>query len=552
MDNPEAYLDRLKPIHLFKGLSDDELLEVLKAFTLERHSAGTLIFQEGEPGDCFYLLTQGQVKVHRRERDGALQPVAVLVPGDFFGEGAVLYGRRRSATMEAAANVEVLALDKAAFERLVQRHPALKANVLLTAESMNLLRRNPLKWLDKGEVVYLIVRKHQLRLWQALVAPVILGLLIALGAIWAAVITEQLWIAWLGAVLEAAVAAWIVWLYVDWGNDFYIVTNQRLVHVEKVVALFDSRVEAPLRSITSVDKRTDDFIQRTFGIGDVVVSTLAGPIELKSVGKPAELEDAIKEYWHRTHASNRQSELDHMAELLRDRLEHGPAPVRPPGARPPPRPPPPPLPLTRRIANFLTLSVRFEEGGAIVYRRHWFILARRIWRQTLAFIAVAVVLAVVAAGVLPFEVPWLALLLAGMAALIPLSLWWLYDYVDWLNDVYKVTNDQILAITKKPLGAETKKSARLENVQSLKYDRPGLLAIVLDYGTVVAQVVGAEFRFEGVFDPVSVQNDISRRIEAFKNKQRADEEAKKRTELADMLAVYHQVEEERRHKAAAP
>jgi len=139
----------------------------------------------------------------------------------------------------------------------------------------------------------------------------------------------------------------------------------------------------------------------------------------------------------------------------------------------------------------------------------------------------------------------------GLILLIPLVGWWVYEYVDWRNDIYMITDDQIFDISKKPLGAETKKSAPLANILSLKYDRPGIIGIALNFGTVVAQVANTEFRFEGVFDPVGVQNDVYRRIEAQTSKKKAAEEARQRDEMADWLTVYHQVEEERR-KSAAP
>jgi hypothetical protein len=101
-----------------------------------------------------------------------------------------------------------------------------------------------------------------------------------------------------------------------------------------------------------------------------------------------------------------------------------------------------------------------------------------------------------------------------------------------------VTADQIFDVNKKPLGAEVKKSAPLANVLSLKYERPGLLGVLLNFGNVVALVAGSEFRFDGVFDPVAVQNDIYRRQEAQKNKKQAAEDARLRDEMVNWLEDY--------------
>src|SRR5260370_42352047 len=101
MENPEAYLGRLKPIYIFKGLSDDEILQVAREFEPERHPAGEAIFREKDEGDSFYIINHGKVNVLRQGSGREPKILSTLAPGDFFGETALLYGRRRSATVEA-------------------------------------------------------------------------------------------------------------------------------------------------------------------------------------------------------------------------------------------------------------------------------------------------------------------------------------------------------------------------------------------------------------------------------------------------------------------
>ncbi len=100
MDNPQAYLGRLKPIHIFKGLKDDQILDFAKELEEEKHAAEETIFEEGTEGQHFFIIHRGQVKVMRKVR-GEQTLVATLVAGDYFGEAALLYGRRRSATLLA-------------------------------------------------------------------------------------------------------------------------------------------------------------------------------------------------------------------------------------------------------------------------------------------------------------------------------------------------------------------------------------------------------------------------------------------------------------------
>ena len=548
MENPDAYLGRLRPIYIFKGLSDEEIKEAAAELQVEQVKAGETIFAQGAEGQDFYIINKGQARVLRQRHNRAPEEVATLAPGDFFGEGALLYGRRRSATLEAATDAELLRLSKEDFDRLLRRFPQIKPNLLLSHESHELYRQNHFNWLGKAEVVYLIARRHKLLMYQAMALPVILGGLIALVGVWLAVLYEAMWIAWTAALLEVPMALWIIWHRIDWANDFYIVTNQRLVYLEKIIGIYDSRQEAPLGSIMSVNVQTDDSIQRALSMGDVIVRTFSGPILLKSVANPHALAAAIEEHWHRTRTREREAQVEQMGQTIRSRLERRkpPAPAKPqaPAGRKPRKS------LTRQLAGFFNFRVRFEEGGNVIYRKHWYIFLESVWKPSLGLIGVFVGLTL-AIAYLPASLPILPMVLVALVALAPLAGWWLYEYVDWRNDIYMVTADQIFDVAKKPLGAETKKSAPLANVLSLKYERPGLLGLLLNYGTVVAQVAGTEFRFEGVFDPVSVQNDVYRRLEASNAKKAAGEAAKRRDELADWLTVYREVSDELEHEEDA-
>src|SRR5258708_33137555 len=160
MEDPEAYLGRLKPIYIFKGLSDEQILEVARQLEVERHPAGEAIFHEKGEGDSFYIINQGKVKVLRQGSGREPKLVTTLGPGDFFGETALLYGRRRSATVEAASEVELLRLSKEAFDRLLHKFPQIRPNLLLSTQSREIYRHVKISWLQPSQAVYRIARKH--------------------------------------------------------------------------------------------------------------------------------------------------------------------------------------------------------------------------------------------------------------------------------------------------------------------------------------------------------------------------------------------------------
>ena len=547
MDNPQAYLGRLKPIHIFKGLTDDQILEAARELELETHAPGEIVIEEGDEGQFFYIIHRGQVKVLRRVRGAAPRQVATLVAGDYFGESSLLYGRRRSATVEADTQVELLRLSKEDFDNLLRRYPQIRPNLLVSTESREVYRRLNFSWLGPSEVVYLIARRHKVLLYQSLLLPVVITIVVVAAAFGLGVYFDWTWALWISALGGLPLAGWIWWTVVDWGNDFYIVTNRRVVYLEKIVGIYDSRQEAPLGSILSVNVQSAGSLERLLGIGDVIVRTFSGPIVMKSVANPNILAAMIEEYWNRTKTRERESEYDAMKKAVRRQIEVVQAEAPKPAVA---QAVVKVKPLAARLSSSFSLKVRFEQGDSVIYRKHWYLLLHDIWRPSLFILLLAGVLGLALSGLLPAFIPLPAAALVVFVVFIPLAGWWLYEYVDWKNDIYQVTSDQILDIRKKPFGAETRKAAPLGNVLSLKYERPGLLGLLLNFGTVVATVGGTEFRFEGVFDPVGVQNDIYRRIEAQNAKKAQAESAKKRDEIADWLGVYHTVLTEMKNEDA--
>jgi len=80
---------------------------------------GDVVIREGEPGDRFYVIEQGEVRVTRGGAD-----LATLGPGDFFGEIALLRDVPRTATVVAGEPATLRALDREHFLAAVTGSPA--------------------------------------------------------------------------------------------------------------------------------------------------------------------------------------------------------------------------------------------------------------------------------------------------------------------------------------------------------------------------------------------------------------------------------------------
>ena len=80
--------------------------------------AGTILFREGEVGNTMYVIQTGRVRISKQVREG-VKTLAVLGPGEFLGEMAILNNKPRTATAEVIEDARLLVLDAKTFEAMV-------------------------------------------------------------------------------------------------------------------------------------------------------------------------------------------------------------------------------------------------------------------------------------------------------------------------------------------------------------------------------------------------------------------------------------------------
>jgi CRP-like cAMP-binding protein len=103
-------------------------LSVFNRFAIAKR-AGEIIFCEFEPGDAFYLIQSGKVRIVKIVGD-LEKTLDILNPGEFFGEMALLEEAPRSATTIALTDVKLLEFNRANFEVLMQGQPQIVLNLL--------------------------------------------------------------------------------------------------------------------------------------------------------------------------------------------------------------------------------------------------------------------------------------------------------------------------------------------------------------------------------------------------------------------------------------
>lgn len=97
----------------------------------EFYEPGEKIVTQGDTGDCMFVVQEGEAEVVREDHDGETR-LAVLRPGDFFGEMALFERQTRAATVRAIGRTRVLTVDKRTFMGRVQEDPSLAFNLVRT------------------------------------------------------------------------------------------------------------------------------------------------------------------------------------------------------------------------------------------------------------------------------------------------------------------------------------------------------------------------------------------------------------------------------------
>jgi hypothetical protein len=123
VNNRMRALRRAGRLGVYSPLEDETFSELLPHMQEQTWEPGQTIIRQGEPGDAFFVIAEGNVRVERSDttRPGAPVELAQLGPGDFFGEMALLTDEPRNASVVATARSRTLTLTRETFDRLLEQ-----------------------------------------------------------------------------------------------------------------------------------------------------------------------------------------------------------------------------------------------------------------------------------------------------------------------------------------------------------------------------------------------------------------------------------------------
>jgi uncharacterized membrane protein len=135
----EMTLEALRSVPLFGSLDDHAAMELRELLTVENIPSGQQLFHKGDSGDAMYLIESGRIRISITDQEAQEVTLADLAQGDFFGEMALIDGRKRSADARVVQDARLAILSRPAFLGFVRSNPDVAIEML--SALTNRLRR---------------------------------------------------------------------------------------------------------------------------------------------------------------------------------------------------------------------------------------------------------------------------------------------------------------------------------------------------------------------------------------------------------------------------
>ncbi len=151
----ERVAEIFRQVTFLAPMTASQRLELAQKSTVRHFVPQTNIVIEGEIGDTFYIIVEGEVTVFKMLGD-VMFKLATRGVGTFFGEMALLQDEARSATVQATTTVEAIELDRAGFKELLLAHPEIMFTVLHEISQR-------LRYTDQQMIHHLVEKNEELK-----------------------------------------------------------------------------------------------------------------------------------------------------------------------------------------------------------------------------------------------------------------------------------------------------------------------------------------------------------------------------------------------------
>jgi CRP-like cAMP-binding protein/membrane protein YdbS with pleckstrin-like domain len=563
--------------------------------------AGQNITSQGQPGYSLVMLRDGAALITALDDRGRHRPRNQLVAPTWYGETSLQHGRAHDVTVRAVPSIrgpglpplngaDVLSLDRRDLQVAFRERPDLWTPSTTLVRGFEKIKQAklPFPWIQDGEVLHWRSRTH----WLWLVIPelgvvgvfLLLLLLTLLAPDNLANGFQVVTLLVTGLVL-VPLALIIAYNYYD---DYYAITNRRVTRRDHQLIFYEARTESPIETIQDITSDAG-FWGRVFDYGDVVIRSAArvGAIRFDRVPAPDRVRERILQ--EKSEAAAAIRGLQH--ERLRRNVIEGlrltvSIPEETPalgevaqrsgplswwdrlrlrlglGVRHPVVAPMAGRPTPAWLANFMK---RFPERwrkivlgreraltplkeNEFLWRKHWVQLLRQAgppFGILLLWITIGLLIANLRVNIAGLSGPALGLPWTFILCILLFWVWW--EYEDYRNDIYIVTDDKIIDIEATPLWlAMRRREGGLDRVQNVLATQVGIWQNLLNYGNVDIKTAatGEGYSFLKVSNPRLVQSIVFQKLDAFRARQSERQIQDRQREIIDGLDVYNELKEE--------
>ncbi len=535
----ETLAEFLRGIPLFANLRTADLDALVDVASWEEYPVGAIVYRQSDADSSLYVIHNGRLGLTHIDPQGAPNDVGTRGPGDWLGESAALLGEPHDVTAITLEPTTALVFTRDDFKQLMADDAGFQGRLSPKDENARKINAPQFGWQAADENVVVFTREHPWSLVRTSIVPA--GLTVA--AIVLAILAGQL-AAPLGLLVLIVSGILLlgafVYLIADWRNDYYVVTNKRIVHIDELPIIRKRREEAPLSAVSEIQFARNSILAQVLDFGDLRVETFSGMVAMKDIPHPNEVKDLIQREIERVRARARASERNAIRNELTKRIitqevtKEQTSPTAPPSSSV--------RSVLPALWRYFFPKLREEQNGAIIWRKHWTILWAAAW---LPFAGLLFTLWAIVNwwfqwfpfGGLSEDIWWFW----SIPVLIFFA-WWLWLFEDWRNDVYILTATRIIDIERVPfLLSEKRRETTLSKIQTTEFKIPTPVARLLQFGDLTIRVPGSTFEFKSIVDPAGAQTDVNKRLAEFQKRQAENEARGRRNELSDWFAAYDQI-----------
>lgn len=403
-------------------------------------------------------------------------------------------------------------------------------------------------------------------------------LFVIASIVWFLLLPMPDWLTFFLIVGGALIPFWL-WHYIDWRNDYLVVTDQRVFQRERLIGVFDRRDELSVDRVDNISVVVPDWIQRNLlGTGAIKIEAagIGSYVAFDLMPNPEEVKNEIYRVRNLVRARKRVFQVKHMREAIAKSVEgFNYVEVAQDSAKP------------QKTAwekwtdqqqrniqlqfsswfgikklfsvkawqnffKFWSPTDRIVDGGSLIYRRAILLMLREIGIPLCFMLAYLGFVGLFLWG--QFQTAWAIspttyCIPFGFFGLI-IFLWFLYKYEDWRNDTYVLKNDVIVDIYRTPFGL------RGSSIQQTGYERitnsesrtKGVLGW-FDIGDVILKTgADGELVLKGVYSPRRVLQEILKRRDQLDQAKRDKANEEMHREIVDAIRIYDEYNHSHRRR----